>query len=593
MEGAIILHETLHEMHKRKKDGVILKLDFEKAYDKVDWKFLQQTLRMKGFEPRWCKWIDQVVRGGSVAVKVNDEIGNFFQTKKGLRQGDPLSPLLFNLVADMLAVLIQRTSEHGKIHGVIPHLVDDGLSILQYADDTILFMEHDLEDAKNLKLVLSAFERLSGLKINFHKSELLCFGKAIEVEREYALLFGCKTGSYTLKYLGLPMHYRKLSNKDWKEVEERFQKRLGSWKGKLLSVGGRLVLINSVLSSLAMYMLSFFEVPKGIIKKLDYYRSRFFWQSDEHKKKYRLARWSVLCKPKECGGLGIQNLEVQNKCLLRGLAKLVWQNLLRKKYLAKKTIMQVQKQRGDSHFWTGLMGVKDTFSSFGSFKLQDGLQIRFWEDCWLGNQSLEKIYPSLYNLVRNKNVVVAKVLERVPLNVSFRRAIIGDNLKAWHEIVANVVDINLRGQKDRFTWDASKNGTFTVNSMYKKLMFGNVIPRQSFIWKLRLPLKIKIFLWYLKEGVILTKDNLAKRRWKGSLRCCFCRSHETIQYLFFDCPMVIFRGTHWARLWSLLLKEEDGNMLKNYCKVLEMRVLEFFSNYGWNFRGRIEAYTVV
>lgn len=56
---------------------------------------------------------------------------------------------------------------------------------------------------------------------------------------------------------------------------------------------------------------------------------------------------------------------------------------------------------------------------------------------------------------------------------------------------------------------------------------------------------------------------------------------------------VIFRGTHWARLWSLLLKEEDGNMLKNYCKVLEMRVLEFFSNYGWNFRGRIEAYTVV
>lgn len=186
-----------------------------------------------------------------------------------------------------------------------------------------------------------------------------------------------------------------------------------------------------------------------------------------------------------------------------------------------------------------------TFSSFGSFKLQDGLQIRFWEDCWLGNQSLEKRYPSLYNLVRNKNVVVAKVLERVPLNVSFRRAIIGDNLKAWHEIVANVVDINLRGQKDRFTWDASKNGTFTVNSMYKKLMFGNVIPRQSFIWKLRLLLKIKIFLWYLKEGVILTKDNLAKRRWKGSLRCCFCRSHEIIQHLFFDCPMVRY-------VWSVV-----------------------------------------
>jgi hypothetical protein len=84
MEGAIILYETLHEMHRKKLDGVILKLDFEKAYDKVDWKFLQQTMRMKGFSERWCKWIEQIVTGGSVAVKVNDEIGNFFQTKKGL-----------------------------------------------------------------------------------------------------------------------------------------------------------------------------------------------------------------------------------------------------------------------------------------------------------------------------------------------------------------------------------------------------------------------------------------------------------------------------------------------------------------------------
>jgi hypothetical protein len=85
------------------------------------------------------------------------------------------------------------------------------------------------------------------------------------------------------------MHHRKLSNKDWACIEEKFQKKLSSWKGKLLSVGGRLVLINSVLTSLAMFMLSSFEVPKGVLQKLDYYRSRFFWQSDGHKKKYRLT----------------------------------------------------------------------------------------------------------------------------------------------------------------------------------------------------------------------------------------------------------------------------------------------------------------
>jgi hypothetical protein len=97
--------------------------------------------------------------------------------KKGQRQGNPLSPMLFNIVDDMLAIMIERAKSDGQIEGVIPHLVDGGLSILQYADDTILFMEHDLENAKNLKLILSAFEQLLGLKINFHKSKLYCFGE--------------------------------------------------------------------------------------------------------------------------------------------------------------------------------------------------------------------------------------------------------------------------------------------------------------------------------------------------------------------------------------------------------------------------------
>jgi len=161
-----------------------------------------------------------------------------------------------------------------------------------------------LEEARNLKLVLIAFEKLSGLKINFHKSELFCFGNANNRGHEYMNLFGCVQGSFSFRYLGVPMHFRKLSNKHWSVVEERFQKKLNSWKGKLLSSGGRLVLINSVLSSLPMYMMSFFAIPKGVLKILDYYRSKFFWQCEEHSKKYRPAKWSILCKPKCMGGWG-------------------------------------------------------------------------------------------------------------------------------------------------------------------------------------------------------------------------------------------------------------------------------------------------
>ena len=213
---------------------------------------------------------------GSVAVKVNDEVGHFFQTKKGVRQGDSLSPLLFNLAVDMLSILIARAKADDQISGVVPHLVDDGFSILQYADDTIIFLDNDLEKAKNLKFLLCAFEQLSGLKINFHKSELFCYGEAKDLEHEYSNLFGCALGALPFTYLGIPMHHKRLSNSDWKHIEEKFQKRLSGWKSKILSVGGRLTLINSVLSSLPMFMFSFFEVPKRVLEKLDVYRSRFF-----------------------------------------------------------------------------------------------------------------------------------------------------------------------------------------------------------------------------------------------------------------------------------------------------------------------------
>jgi hypothetical protein len=108
------------------------------------------------------------------------------------------------------------------------------------------------------------------LKINFHKSELFCFGDAKGSVREFVHVFGCKEGSLPFKYLGIPMNTHRISKKDWSTVEERFQKKLSSWKGKLLSAGGRLVLINSVLSILPMFMMSFFRIPKGVLKRFDH-----------------------------------------------------------------------------------------------------------------------------------------------------------------------------------------------------------------------------------------------------------------------------------------------------------------------------------
>ena len=98
--------------------GVIFKIDFENAYDKVNWTSLHQTLQMKVFSQKQCSWIQSFVQGGNVGIKVNGQMGHYFQTRKDLWQGDPMSPMLFNMVVDMLPIIIARAKEDG--HGAKP-----------------------------------------------------------------------------------------------------------------------------------------------------------------------------------------------------------------------------------------------------------------------------------------------------------------------------------------------------------------------------------------------------------------------------------------------------------------------------------------
>src|SRR4051812_39469694 len=118
---------------------------------------------------------------------------------------------------------------------------------------------------------------------------------------------------------------------------------------------------------MVLYMISFFLLPKGVLTKVGYFRSRFFWQGDSEKKKYRLARWNMVCRPKEFGGLGIHDLQVKNtallgKCLFKLLTEDgVWQTMLWRKYVGSKAVSQVVWKAGDSHFWAGLMATKKLY----------------------------------------------------------------------------------------------------------------------------------------------------------------------------------------------------------------------------------------
>ena len=138
MEGVLSLHEILHDTKVKKKGGLILKLDFEKAYDELNWEFLLDGLTQRGFPQKYCSWIKAVLTSGTLSVKANDKIGPYFKSGKGVRQGDPLSPLLFNIAADSLAKMISMGQRNSLIRGLIPEYIQNGVALLQYADDTIL-----------------------------------------------------------------------------------------------------------------------------------------------------------------------------------------------------------------------------------------------------------------------------------------------------------------------------------------------------------------------------------------------------------------------------------------------------------------------
>jgi hypothetical protein len=204
LESVVVVHEIIHDIHRNKESGVILKLDCKKAYDRISWSFLEEMLISRCFGKTWVGWIMRVVRGGSLCVRINDENSKYFKPRKGLRQGDPLSPLLFNLVAGIFTRMLIKAVRNNLIARLLPQVIDGGVINLQYADDTLLFLKDDLEMANNLKWLLLCYEQMTGMSINFDKSDLLTIGMEEDRMNDFAKVFCCKKGSSPLSIWGFP-----------------------------------------------------------------------------------------------------------------------------------------------------------------------------------------------------------------------------------------------------------------------------------------------------------------------------------------------------------------------------------------------------
>lgn len=244
----------------------------------------------------------------------------FFAAKRGLRQGDPLSPFLFTIVVDTFSKLMKKIEEKEIIKGFGVGNGQVSVSHLQFANDTILFCEAAPKFVLKLRSIMRSFERISGLRINLEKCKVAVLNLEDGELSVYARLLGCEQESWPIKYLGLPLGGNPRALSFWQPVLEKMSKRLSSWKRNYISLGGRIELIKSTLSNLPTYYLSIFKAPSKVIQSIEKMQRDFIWEPGD-KRKDHLLRWDMVCKPLVSGCLGLGNISLRNDALL---AKWLW-----------------------------------------------------------------------------------------------------------------------------------------------------------------------------------------------------------------------------------------------------------------------------
>jgi hypothetical protein len=284
LDSMLIANESLDS---RIKPGILCKLDIEKAYDHVDWNFLLYMLRRCGFNEKWRRWIYACISTVHFSILVNGSPSGFFPSSRGLRQGDPLSPLLFLIVMEALSKMLDKAVERGYLAGFqVDNLGHNALSIshLFFADDTLTMCGADADQLWHLRGIFIWFQAIFGLKINLTKSELVPMGHVPNVA-VLAGYMGCRASSLPMSHLGLPLGARFKQKDVWNNVVEKMEKRLARWKRLYLSKGAHLTLIKSTLSNLPTYYLSLFPLPVSIARRIEKIQRDFLWGGvgDEHK----------------------------------------------------------------------------------------------------------------------------------------------------------------------------------------------------------------------------------------------------------------------------------------------------------------------
>jgi hypothetical protein len=338
LDNIVLVQEALHSSIQRKEKGMIIKLDLANAFDRIRHDFLFQVMRNMGFTENFISWIKACIASPWISPLVNGRSTQYFQASRGLRQGCPLSPLLYAIQASVLSFQLEHHQQTRSLPGLrIVSTVKD-INHAQFADDTLLLGGANVRTARNFKQELDHYKEVSGSKTNDQKCKVYGWNCSPREMLEITRVLGME-GSTTwdnFKYLGIPIFKATPKLIHWTPLLDKLKARIQSWGATWLNLAGKIVLLKSVLTSLPIYQNSIMLAPKSIINKIDTLLRIFLWEGGRQtERKLHLVSWEKLKKTILEGGLQIRDVATQNLAMGE---KILWSLVSSKSSWSKEVL---------------------------------------------------------------------------------------------------------------------------------------------------------------------------------------------------------------------------------------------------------------